>query len=171
MTSIQFIEGKFDSNDIYVICAIMVSYFILFWLPKRFTKLETLLLILYGIMYATIMDTSIGAFTFDYYDILDGEHFTVMTGILYLLYGPFGYFFIYFYEKLNIRGHYTIIYLLIWTTFSLGVDWVNVQVGVFTYKNGYHALYSFPIFLYVQTLLLLFYHYVIKEKKQNSHAS
>ncbi|QHE51043.1 hypothetical protein [Pontibacillus sp. HMF3514] len=164
MASILLVEEKFDTNDIYILCFILISYLGLFLLPKLFNKkLDTCLIILYGILSATILDSSIGAHIYDFYDIMDGKHYTIMDAVVYLLYGPFGYFFIYGYKKLHIKGLYTVIYIVAWSLFSLGVDKVNVLMGVFTFKNGYQFFFSFPIYLYVQAFLLLFYKFIIKK--------
>ncbi|KGX90324.1 hypothetical protein [Pontibacillus marinus] len=168
MTPILLVEEKFNTNDIYIICLILISYLGLFLSPNLFNnKLDTVLVIFYGIFSATITDNTIGAHIFDFYDIMDGKHYTIMDTVVYLLYGPFGYFFIYGYKKLHIKGIYTVIYIVAWTLFSLGFDQINIQMGVFTFKNGFNSFFSFAIYLYVQSSLLLFYKYIIK----NSHVT
>jgi len=159
-------EDGFGGNDIYIILFIILSYSAYFLLPRLFSKnIDIFLLFLFGIVNATLLDNTIGAHIYDYYDIMDGKHYTLMDVLVYFLYGPFAYFFIYFYKKLKIHSFYTVLYVLLWTSLSLGVDWVNVKMGVFTFKNGYGDFFSIPIYLSSQTILLLFYHYIIKRQK------
>jgi hypothetical protein len=161
---IPLFEGQFNTNDFFILSAIVILYFIIYLLPKLFLKKSTsFLLIFYGITVATIFDNSIGAHVFDYYDIMDGKKYTIMDVVAYLVYGPFGYFFIYLYEKYKIKGHWILIYVLTWTIVSLLFELLNVHLGVFTYKNGYKWYFSIPIYLYVQLILLYLYKFMIKE--------
>jgi hypothetical protein len=163
---IPLFEGQFDTNDIFIISSIVILYLLIFLLPKLFLKKSTsFLLIFYSITVASIFDNSIGAHIFDYYDIMDGKKYTIMDLVVYLVYGPFGYFFIYIYERYKIRGHWVLIYLLAWTFVSLLFEFLNVRLGVFTYKNGYKWYFSIPIYMYVQLLLFYLYKLIIKENK------
>jgi hypothetical protein len=42
-------------------------------------------------------------------------------------------------------------------------EWVAVQVGIFDFGKGYKMQYSFPIYLYIQTFFIIFFHFVMKE--------
>jgi hypothetical protein len=97
---------------------------------------------MYPVAAAILCDNSIGYGPFDYYDIMDGPKYTVMDLVAYLLYAPFGYFFIYFYLSLRVRGIGTVFYVLAFSALSVGFEWLCHAVGVFHYKNGYRILYS-----------------------------
>jgi hypothetical protein len=114
----------------------------------------------YGIVLASLFDNTIGAAPFDYYDIMDGPKYTIMDVVAYFVYGPFGYLLIYILEKLKIRGKRVIFYVILWTLFGVAFEWVNVIMGIFSYKNGYQLVYSIPIYLIVQTFLLFLYKYL-----------
>ncbi|MBM6616292.1 hypothetical protein [Bacillus suaedaesalsae] len=161
MGSIQFVEKSFNGNDFYILTVIILSYTMIYFLPRLFkNRFITFLLLFYGITVASLFDNTIGATPFDYYDILDGPKYTVMDIVAYLIYGPYGYLFIYFHEKFHVRGKRNIVYIIVWTCIGVLIELLNVKFGVFTYKNGYRWLYSIPIYLYIQSVLLFMYKYI-----------
>jgi hypothetical protein len=89
---------------------------------------------------------------------------------LYLGYGPIGYFFIYIYDRFSIQKFGTLLYVFVWSLVALLVEYFSVIIGVFHYLNGYSTPYSFPIYLFVQGLLILFYHWVLKLEKYDEQA-
>ncbi|MBT2696723.1 hypothetical protein J7E79_04735 [Bacillus sp. ISL-40] len=68
----KLVENKFDMNDYFVIFAVILSWGILFFLPKVFSKQLTILIFLYSLTAAGLFYNSMGAAPFDYYDIMDG---------------------------------------------------------------------------------------------------
>ncbi len=140
---------------------IIIAYAIIFFLPRLFKdRFLSFLLIFYGITFAGFFDNTIGAAPFDYYDIMDGPKYTIMDLFAYLVYGPYGYLFIYYYEKFHITGKKVIIYIMIWMVIGIVFEWINLKFEVFTYKGGYKLAYSIPIYLAVQSILILFYKYI-----------
>jgi hypothetical protein len=91
---------------------------------------------------------------------MDGPKYTIMDLFVYLLYGPYGYLLVYFYEKFEIRGLRIVFYIIFWALIGIAFEFINVKMGVFTYKAGYKLAYSFPIYLFIQSFLLLFYRYI-----------
>ncbi|TYR73145.1 hypothetical protein FZC79_19770 [Rossellomorea vietnamensis] len=103
--SFLLVEERFGLNDIFVISLIIVLYGLIFTLKSPFrNRMISFLLILWGIVIAGLFDNTLGASPYDYYDIMDGEKYTGMDLVAYLLYGPFGYFFIYIMEKWKIKN-------------------------------------------------------------------
>ncbi|WP_223701161.1 hypothetical protein [Sutcliffiella deserti] len=160
---IPFVEETFNGNDIFVMVSIVLAYFVIFLLPKQFDNaFISFLLISYGVVSATLFDNTIGASPFDFYDIMDGPKYTIMDIWAYLIYGPYGYAFIYFYEKYKFQGKSLIFYIIVWTCFGMFIEWINVLMNVFTYKAGYKWIFSIPIYLFVQSFCLMFYKYIKK---------
>lgn len=89
----MWVEKGFDSNDYFVLAAVMVSWGIYFYMPKIFSKQITVLIFLYTLTAAGIFDNSFGAPPFDFYDIMDGPAYTGMDSNDYecvtLYKGPF----------------------------------------------------------------------------------
>ncbi|MBP1963122.1 hypothetical protein [Paenibacillus aceris] len=160
--TIPFVEKAFDLNDWFVIGCIGLSYLIIYLMPKRFSGSITLLLFLFSSTVACMLDNSIGGHIFDLYDIMDGPAYTVMDFVVYFLYAPFGYFFIYLYDRFQLKGIKTVGYILLWSCISIAFEWVCTQVGVFHYKDSYGIYYSFCIYLLSQSATMLFYRFISK---------
>jgi hypothetical protein len=163
-----FTEKAFDTNDYFIIASILVLYVIMYFLPKRLPVSTTILLMLLGITIPMVLDNSIGSHSIDFYDIMDGPAYSIMDYLVYFLYAPFGYFFIYLYVFFRVRGFGNAFYIMFFSLFGIVFEWICVQAGVFQYKNSYNTYYSFPIYLVTQTAFLLFYKSIstYKEKIQ-----
>ncbi|TYS18468.1 hypothetical protein FZC78_02710 [Rossellomorea vietnamensis] len=162
--SFLLVEERFGLNDIFVISLIIVLYGLIFTIKSPFrNRMISFLLIMWGIVVAGLFDNTLGASPYDYYDIMDGEKYTDMDLVAYLLYGPFGYFFIYIMEKWKIKNIRLLLYILAWSLMGIAFEYVNVKVGVFIYKNGYELFFSFPIYLFTQTALVYFYKFIISD--------
>ncbi|MBD0378879.1 hypothetical protein [Paenibacillus sedimenti] len=159
-----FIEGKFDLNDYFLISCIIVAYGVIYFMPRRFSVSISLLLLIFGSTVASMLDNSIGGGIFDLYDIMDGPAYSVMDLVAYLLYAPFGYLLIYFYDLFQIKGMKTIGYIALCSLISVIFEWICVQAGVFTYKNSYMIYYSFCIYLFTQSCTILFYRFIAEKR-------
>ena len=72
----------------------------------------------------------------------------IFSCLSYLLYGPYSYFFIYFFVKLRIKGSMIIVYILIWTSFSVLIEYFSMSIGLFHYEKGYWLYWSIPIHVF-----------------------
>jgi hypothetical protein len=135
-------------------------------LPKIFSKQVTVLIFLYSLTAAGLLDNSLGAAPFDFYDIMDGPAYTVMDVVVYFLYPPFGYIFLLLYQKLKISNRFLILFISLFTLFSVIIEWVNNKMGVFHYKNGYSIIYSVCVYLVVQSTFILFFKLIKKNLPQ-----
>ena len=150
---------KFDENEWFLLICIILAYTIVFILPKRFPFGITILLMLYGSIVARLSDHFLASPKLDLYNLMDTPKYDFFDLITYLLYAPFSYLFIYYYEKRSVKGFGLVLYLLICTSVGTLFEWVNKEFHVFTYK-GWHIAYSFTIYLGTQCLTILFYHFV-----------
>ncbi|MDQ0246830.1 hypothetical protein J2S09_004434 [Bacillus fengqiuensis] len=161
----MIVEKAFDINDWVVLVSIMVIWAIFCRLPKTFPRQTTVLIMLYGLTFASVLDNSFGAKAFDFYDIMDGPVYTVMDAFVYFLYPPFAYFFIYIYHLLKIKSRGIVLYIFLWSLLSILVESIYENTHVFTYKNGYSLFYSFCIYLTVQSGLLIFFRAINEKEK------
>jgi hypothetical protein len=153
-------ESGFGLNDYCVIASVIITWSIYFVIPKLFSKQFRVLIFLFSLTVASIMDNSFGVTPFDYYDIMDGPKYTVMDLVVYLLYPPYGYLFLYFYKKLCLSDIYIVFYISTATIISICYEWLLHNVGVFHYKNGYQFVYSICFYLFFQSILIIYYRLV-----------
>lgn len=151
-------ERAFDWNEWFVLSMFVILNILVWACPKIFKWLEGIALYLFGIFTVTFFDHTLSVRPWDFYDVNDTSKFQIMDFIYYTMNGPYSYFFIYLYVKLNIKGYKNIVYILVWSSFAVFIEWVGLKTGLFHFEKGYKMYWSFPIYITVQTLLILFFH-------------
>ncbi|MFB5193326.1 hypothetical protein ACE198_00195 [Neobacillus sp. KR4-4] len=147
---------NFDTNEWFVTISIVVTYTFILLLPKRFPLSIAILMLLFSMAYAQVIDHILAGTKFDLYDINDVEKYEWFDFIAWFLYPPFGYAFVYFYDKWSVKGVGVFWYIVSWAIISLGVEVLSFKLHVFTYK-GWKFSYSFPIYLVTLCIYLLFF--------------
>jgi hypothetical protein len=71
-----------------------------------------------GIFMGVLFDHTSSIEPFDYYDVNDSSRYEFFDFMSYIMYGPFTYLIIYFYDKLNIKGYKNLLYILFLTGFG-----------------------------------------------------
>ncbi len=158
-------ENVFDWNEWFIIITLLFLNFLILVTPKIFSAIEGMAYYLFGITIVHFFDHTTSVRPWDLYDVNDNSNYQLMDFTYYVMNGPFSYFFMYLYIKLNIKGHQTILYILIWSSFSLLAEWFGVKIGLFHYDKGYKMYWSFPIYMLVQTLLIIYFHIIQKTSK------
>ncbi|QOR64766.1 hypothetical protein IM538_12945 [Cytobacillus suaedae] len=161
-------DQQFNQNEWFVLFVLIITYLIVYKLPKRFSKATTITLTLLGVYIGMLADHSISIPPFDFYDVNDKSTYQVFDFLTYVMYGPFGYLFLYFYDYFDIKGFKTMLYIVFWTSIALLMEYVAAKLGVFHYKQGYRLLFSVPIYLWFQSLLIVYYH--LMKKYQSKHS-
>ncbi|MBL0387836.1 hypothetical protein JJB07_14440 [Tumebacillus sp. ITR2] len=160
-----FAIEKWDGNEWFLVCGVVLVYLALWLIPKRLPSSTTLLLCTWAFTVSKFYDFTFGGGLFDYYDVNDSPRYCIMDLASYFFYAPFGYFFIYLYELWKIRGRWTVLYIVGWSFVGVGIEWIMDCFHVIVYKNGYLLPFSFCIYLASQSLTLLFYHWISSSKK------
>jgi hypothetical protein len=111
------------------------------------------------------LDHTISIKPWDFYDVNDTSAYQFIDLLSYIMYGPYSYIFIYLYVKWNIAGFKNILYITAWSLFAVLIEWVSVKLGVFHYNKGYQMVWSFPTYMIVQSLQVIFYHTSLKLEK------
>lgn len=161
-------DTQFNANEWLVIVMAVIGFGAVFLFPRSFSPLQTAYLFLIGIGFGLVFDHTIAVPPFDFYDVGDASHYQFFDMISYIMYAPFGYWYIYLYQRLRIYGFYTIFYILLWACFGLGVEAVSVYIGVFHYRNGYQLVYSFPIYVMVLSIVLWLYWAMFASERHSS---
>lgn len=150
---------QFDVNE-WIIIILLLSNIVLFKLPKKFPSVITVLLVLLSISMAKLPDHTIAIRPFDLYDLNDTQKYELFDLLLYGAYPPFGIICIYLYTWFNIKGIFTLLYILIWSMFAVIFEYFLVFLGVFDYK-GWTIFYSFPVYLITVFIYILFYNFAL----------
>ncbi|RIX60083.1 hypothetical protein D3P08_00370 [Paenibacillus nanensis] len=158
-------DNQFNGNELFVLGLIIAGFSMIWLLPKTFSPLQTIFNLMIGVTFGLIFDHTLHVPPFDLYDTGDSSKYEWFDILSYLMYSPFGYLFIYGVERLRINGITVIGYIALWTCFSILVEWLGEEVGLFHYKNGYKLLYSIPIYLVLQSIHLAAYRAVFSPKR------
>lgn len=150
---------KFDSNEWFIIISLIVMYAIVFLLPKRFPLSVTLIMLFFSMTYAHVLDHILAGISFELYDINDIKKYEWFDLITWFLYPPFGYMFVYFFDKWSVRGVGIFWYILLWAIISVGEEALSLKFNIFTY-HGWKLSYSFPVYLITLSIYLLFFLYL-----------
>lgn len=152
--------GEFNLNEISLIFLTSAAYLFVFLAPKKLKREIKLMSILWGITVGIMFDFTIGGGLLDYYRENDTNHYELFDIAYYLLYGPFGYAFMYFYKQLKINRKTFGIYIITWVAIGILSQWMFTLLNIITYQNHYKLAYSVPIFIIIQTVTGLLYEFV-----------
>lgn len=151
-------DQQFNQNEWFVIFVFIISFFIILKLPMRFSKATTFTLVLLGIFIGMFADHTISIPPFDFYDVNDKSAYEAFDFLTYVMYGPYAYLFLYLYDYFKISGIKVILYIILWTSLGILMEYMAHLLGVFHYKQGYRLLFSIPIYLWIQSLVLVYFH-------------
>jgi hypothetical protein len=152
---------EFDQNEWYIILSALALLFLLIKLPRRFPGSITVLVILFTVSVSRVTDHLLAGPHKDFYDIMDSGKFELFDLFSYIPYAPFGYVFIYFYDKLQLRGMKLAFYIICLSFGAILFErLVSTQYINFLQYKSWNMLYSLPVYLIVQPLTILFFNLV-----------
>jgi hypothetical protein len=157
MNEFRYYDHQFNGNEWFIIISIIVGTLLVFLLPKRFTKKTTYVFLLVGVFNGFFFDHIFSVLPVSYYDINDNSSFQFMDFLSHIMYAPYSYFFFYLYDFFKIKPHFSLLYILVWSFISVGIEGLCVYVGIFHYQHGYKIYYSFVIYLLVHSIWIIFY--------------
>ena len=151
---------RFDENEWFTIVMLVLSYAAVWLLPKRVPTSWIILAFVWAIASASVFDFTIGGGLLDFYKINDTNQYELMDAFTYIMFAPFGYFFIYGYELLRITRKTMLFYIAGWAVVGMLFQWVAEMFGMTHYQHGYRLWYNLVAFLTTQTITGLFYAYM-----------
>lgn len=164
-------DNQFNGNEWFVIGIAVIGLTAVWLLPRHFSPAQATFNLLIGITFGLMFDHTIAIPPFDLYDAGDNSTYEWIDLFSYLMYAPFGYLFIYGYERLRMSEIMTVVYIFFWALVSIGFEWMAIKAGVFHYKHGYHINYSFPIYLFLMSIHLSLYRMAFSRVRWQSKRS
>jgi hypothetical protein len=158
-----------DLNELSILMFLFVGFITIGLLPKRLPRSITILSLLWGTASAKFFDFTIGGGLIDFYTVNDSPRYELFDFLYYILFAPFGYLFVYFYEKLKINKKTFVIYVVSWSLTGIVINWLFTILGIIHFKNGYILPYSFPVFLVIQTITGLYYEVIKSKRERKDH--
>lgn len=161
---------KFDANEWYILLNSVFGYTWVLFLPKRYPRAISVLVVLFCVIVATIYDHTLATPPLDLYDINDQKNYELMDVITYFMYCPYALLSVYLYDKFDPKGIYFTAYIVGWSILAVIFEWLAEICHVFTF-NHWSLLYSFSMYLVSTTLQLNFFRFIIRyfNKTRNNH--
>lgn len=150
---------RWSANEWLIIGLILAGWLYVYIQRRTFPRPVLILLLTAGGMTAMTLDLLLGAPPLDKYDINDNGFVEWFDMLLYLAYPPFGFLFLHGYMRLRTPAVAVLFYIVLFSFFSLGVEWVADSAGIFRNKS-WKLSYSFPVYLLAQGAFLLFYRWM-----------
>jgi hypothetical protein len=149
----------FDHNEWMILSTLIITYLAITLIPKRFPIHITVLVLACSLIMAKGTNHIVGSPPLDFYDFNDTPQFDLFDFLIWFTYPPFGYFFVYMYDKWKFQGVKTFFYIVVWTSFSVFFEWLTLKAHVFTYK-GWKLEYSIPVYLIVLSIYIVFFKFI-----------
>jgi hypothetical protein len=156
----------FDQNEWFIIIVILLSLIMFKRLPKRFPKAITTIIVLYSIAMPKIFDHTIAVKPYNLYDLTDSGKYELFDVIMYAIYPPFGYLFIYLYDYFKIKGIRFVLYIFIWALAALGMEFITNKLHVYNY-HGWKLIYSLPTYTGVMIIHILLFNFSMRYFRAN----
>ncbi|WP_243298431.1 hypothetical protein [Bacillus litorisediminis] len=157
----MILPKNFDQNEWFILISLIAVISIICFLPKRFPHSITILIFAYAVTVGRVTDRFLAAPWADFYDIMDTGKFDLFDLFSYVLYAMFSYLFIYIFHRMKMKGLLILVYIVLWSLFSVGFEWISAQFEVVKYK-GWVPYLSFNYYLAIEALTLLFFTYLKK---------
>jgi hypothetical protein len=154
----------FDSNELFIIINGTLAYLLLFLLPKRFSRQQTVTMLLISAYISTFFDNTVCINPFNYYNVNDTPYLDFWDLLSFVMFGPFAYFFIYFYAIIRKNRTTYFFYISIWAIIAIFSEALAWHAGVYHYKNGYQLFFSLPIYIIVLTATMIYYQFFIRKQ-------
>jgi len=153
-------NAGWNSNEWFIVSMLIAGFAAVVFLPKRFPLYQTILFSVIGFFFVVVVDHSISIPPFDYYDVNDSNKYEFTDTLSYLMFGPFGYLFLYVFDRLGRPYRHFPLYVLGWGISGLILEKIAVLLEVFHYKNGYRHDFSTFVYISLQCVLIAFYRFI-----------
>lgn len=146
----------FNVSEWFILINGIMAYLVLYIMPKRFTRTQTLTMILIGAYFSAFFDNTVCVSPFNYYNVNDTPYIDFWDILSFVMFGPFAYFFIYGYSIIRKNKTTYFFYITVWALGAMFAEALSWHAGVYHYLNGYQMFFSLPIYLIVLTLTMIY---------------
>lgn len=152
---------RFDANEWYVILNSLFGYAWIFFVPIRYPRSVSWLIVLLTVSSAIVMDHAIAGPPLNWYDTNDQPAYELIDVFTYFMYAPYALLCVYLYDKLDPKRLWFTAYIVGWSLFCVGFEWLAVQCHVFTFYK-WKFMYSFSVYLVMTTILINMFRFLLR---------
>ncbi|WP_108669947.1 CBO0543 family protein [Peribacillus acanthi] len=152
----------FDWNDWFMIITGIASLSLFFLIRKYFHPVINISIWIYNVFLVETIDYFLVGTPYQLYYFSDNPTYEPSSAFFHLtVYPASALIFLYVYDKWEIKGRKSVLYILFWTCFSILFEWVCIKNNVLTY-TGWKLLYSVPTYPIAAILLICFFRFIQK---------
>jgi hypothetical protein len=156
----------FDSNEVFILIALLVILVLTLKLPRQLSVSAVMLIWVFNVFLALAADITIGIPPYDLYDVIDSSKYEFFDMVLYgLCYPGVAYLIMNHYESHKPKGLKIGLWMTFYALFTTLFEWIAALFHVYTYK-GWNIYLSFAVYLFLygfNILLLRFIHKTIRK--------
>ncbi len=148
-------------HDIYNWAGNVAGWGIVWALRRKLPLSVTALVLLISVAIPVAFDHFIGIKPINLYDINVNPGMTFDDFLTWMMYPPFGYLFVYFYDRWRVSGVGISLYILGWALMGVALEALGVYCRVFIYRQW--KLYdSLPVYVIIQLLMIILFHILMQ---------
>lgn len=140
---------QFDANELFIIISTVVSWVIMFKLPRHLSAVTITIIWTFNVFLALLADITIGVKPNDFYFTIDHKTHELFDVLLHFAtYPTLSYFVVNFYQPNKPKGLKLLFYIIFWAGVAIALEWISLKFHVFTY-TGWKLYLSFFVYLVV----------------------
>jgi VanZ family protein len=139
----------FDANELFIIISTILSWALLFKLPRHISAITINIIWMFNIFLALLADITVSVKPYDFYYTIDHKTHELFDVILHFVtYPTLTYFVVNFYQHYRPKGLKLLLYIIFWAGIAILLEWISTLFHVFTY-TGWNIFLSFLTYLVV----------------------
>ena len=140
---------KFDANELFIIFSTVVTWTLMFILPRRLSAVTITIIWTFNVFLALLADITIGIKPYAFYFTIDHKTHELFDVLLHFAtYPTLPYFVVSFYQLNKPKGLKHLSYIIFWAGVAIAIEWISLKFHVFTY-TGWKLYLSFFVYLVV----------------------
>jgi hypothetical protein len=140
---------QFDANEIFIIFSTVLSWAIMFILPRRLSSVTINIIWTFNVFLALLADITIGVKPNDFYFTIDHKKHELFDVLLHFVtYPTLPYFVVNVYQHIKPKRLKLLFYIFLWSGVAISLEWISMKFHVFTYM-GWKLYLSFLVYLVV----------------------
>ncbi|MCA1054950.1 hypothetical protein LCM10_08130 [Rossellomorea aquimaris] len=139
----------FDENELFIIISTIITWALLFMLPKRMSAVTITIIWSFNVFLALLADITLTVKPYELYFTIDHKTHELFDLVLHFItYPTLPYFVVNSYQHYKPNGLKFLLFVVFWAGAAIAIEWTSVQFHVFTY-TGWKLYLSFLVYLIV----------------------
>lgn len=140
---------KFDANEIFIIFSTVLSWGIMFNVPRRVSAVTFTIIWTFNVFLALMADITVGVKPNDFYFTIDHNTHELFDVLLHFAtYPTLPYFVVNLYQQIKPKDLKLVFYIIFSAGVAIALEWISMKFHVFTY-TGWKLYLSFFTYLVV----------------------